>query len=146
MAKHLTRFEPFADLVSFDRLRSFEDLFRDFRQGGLLNHEAPAIRVDVEETDQAYAISAEIPGVRKEDIKVEIDGNHVAISAERKRESEEKQGNSLRSERYWGRQYRSFALQSPVDDSKAEAKYENGVLKLTLPKKADTSTRRIAVD
>lgn len=145
MSNQLTRFEPFADLMSFDPLRGFEDMLREFRQPGLLRQEAPAIRLDVDESDQAYTISAEIPGVRKEDIKVDIDGNRVAISAERKRESEEKQGNSVRSERHWGRQYRSFALQTPVDESKAEARYDNGVLKLVLPKKTDAGGRRLSI-
>lgn len=145
MSKHLTRFEPFADLMTLEPLRGFDELLRDWRHGALLRHEAPAIRLDVEETEQAYTLSAEIPGVRKEDIKVDIDGNRVAISAERQRESEEKKGNSLRSERSWGRQYRSFTLETPVDDSKAEAKYDNGVLKLVLPKKADGNGRRLTV-
>lgn len=146
MSHHLTRFEPFSDLLAFDPLRNFDDLLRDFRQSALQGQEAPPIRIDVAETDQAYTISAEIPGVRKEDIKVDIDGNRVAIAAERKRESEQQQGNTVRSERHWGRQYRSFVLQTPVDDAKAQANYDDGVLKLVLPKKTDSSARRLAVN
>ncbi|WP_305824721.1 Hsp20/alpha crystallin family protein [Massilia brevitalea] len=145
MSKHLTHFEPFADLISFDPLRGFEDLFRELRHPALLRQEAAAFRLDVDETEQAYTVSAEIPGVRKEDIKVDIDGNRVAITAERKVEHEEKQGTSVRSERRWGKQYRSFVLQVPVDEGKAEAKYDNGVLKLVLPKKADAGGRRLAI-
>lgn len=145
MSKQLTTFEPFADLLSFDPLRGFDDLFREFRGPALLRQEAPPIRLDVDETDQAYSVSAEIPGVRKEDIKVEIDGTRVAITAERKRETEERHGNTVRGERHWGRQYRSFNLQCPIDDAKAEASYENGVLKLTLPKKAGATTQRVTI-
>ena len=145
MANHLTPFEPFADLMPFGPARGFDELLREFGRPGLLRQEAPAIRLDVEETDQAYAITADIPGVNKEDIRVEVDGNQVVISAERKHDSEEKKGNTVRSERHWGQQYRAFTLQAPVDDSKAEARYENGVLKLTLPKKAQAGTHRIEI-
>ena len=145
MTKQLTTFEPFADLMSFDPVRGFEEMFRDFRHPGLLRREVPAIRLDVDESEQAYTVCAEIPGVRKEDIKVEIDGSRVAISAERKRETEEKHGSALRSERQWGQQYRSFTLQCPIDDGKAEARYENGVLKLVLPKKAQPGSQRVEI-
>lgn len=145
MADKITTYEPFSDLLSFDPLRGFDELFKEFRHPALLRQDMPAIRLDVDETEQAYTVSAEIPGVRKEDIRIDIDGNRVAISAERKRETEEKQGNTVRSERQWGRQYRSFALQTPVDETRAAAKYDNGVLKLTLPKKADAGTRRVSV-
>src|SRR5207244_6978427 len=94
----------------------------------------------------SYAVLAEIPGVRKEDIQVSIDGNQVAISAEVKRQKEEKQSEkSLRAERYYGRVHRSFALAQDVDQEKAQAKYENGVLELRLPKKAPASTRTLTV-
>lgn len=145
MANHLTPFEPFADLMPFGPVRGFDELLRDFGRPGLSRQEVPTIRLDVEETEQAYAITADIPGVKKEDIKVEIDGNQVAISAERKHDSEEKKGNTVRSERHRGQQYRVFTLQCPVDDGKAEARYENGVLKLTLPKKAQAGTHRLKV-
>lgn len=145
MSRHLAHFEPFADLMHLEPLRGFEDLLREFRHPALLRQEAPDIRLDVEETDQAYAVSAEIPGVRKEDIKVDIDGNRVAISAERNVEHEEKKGSTVRSERRWGKQYRSFVLQVPVDEGKAEAKYEDGVLKLVLPKKSDAAGRRLPI-
>jgi HSP20 family protein len=145
MANHLTPFEPFSDLMAFDPLRGFEEMLREFRRPGHLQQDVPAIRMDVDETDDAYAITADIPGVNKEDIKVQIDGNLVAISAERKQDTEEKKGNTVRSERHWGQQYRAFTLQCPVDDTKAEARYENGVLKLTLPKKAQPTSRRLDI-
>ena len=94
----------------------------------------PRIRLDVAEQNGAYAVRAEIPGARKEDIDVRIEGNRVTISAEMKKEwDDRKEGRVLRSERQYGHASRSFTLASPVDESKAGAKYENGVLELTLP-------------
>ncbi|ALK99605.1 hypothetical protein AB595_12010 [Massilia sp. WF1] len=145
MANHLTPFEPFADLMPFDPRRGFGELLREFRHPAHWDQDMPAIRIDVEETEQAYAITADIPGMNKEDIKVEVDGNQVVISAERKQDTEVKKGNTVRSERHWGQQYRAFTLQCPVDDPKAEARYENGVLKLTLPKKAEAGTHRLEI-
>lgn len=107
---------------------------------------APRIKLDLSEQDGSYAVKAEIPGVRKEDIDVRVDGNLVTISAEVKTEKEEKEGSRvLRRERQQGFASRSFTLACPVDEAKVDAKYDNGVLSLTLPKKAGSSTRRIAV-
>jgi HSP20 family protein len=102
--------------------------------------------MDVKEDDKAYTVHAEMPGVKKEDIQISIDGNQVSIAAEVRKEREEKQGEKvLRSERYYGRVYRAFTLGQDVDQERAQAKYDNGVLELTLPKKAAAATRRLAV-
>jgi len=107
---------------------------------------APRIRIDLTEHDDNYAVKAEIPGVRKEDIDVRIDGNLVTISAEVKKDKEEKkEGRVLRSEREYGYASRSFTLASAVDEAKADAKYANGVLNLLLPKKSTASARRLSV-
>jgi len=104
------------------------------------------IKMDVKEDDKAYLVHADVPGVKKEDIQVSIDGNQVSISAEVKREKDEKQGDKvLRSERYYGRVYRAFSLAQEVDQERAQAKYDNGVLELTLPKKAATTQKRLAI-
>jgi HSP20 family protein len=104
------------------------------------------IKLDVEEQDAAYVVTAEIPGVRKEDIKVDVDGNVVTICAESKTEREEKnRGCVVRSERYYGSLYRSFALGTDIDQSKAQAKYADGVLTLTLPKKSNGSAKRLSI-
>jgi HSP20 family protein len=77
---------------------------------------------------------------------VSIEGNQVSISAEARREKEEKQGEKvLRTERYYGKLYRSFTLGQDVDQESASARYENGVLELTLPKKAAAQQRRLAI-
>jgi HSP20 family protein len=104
------------------------------------------IRIDVEEKDKAYTVRADIPGVKKEDINVRIDGNIVQIDAETKQDKEVKEkGKLLRSERYYGSVSRSFSLSQDIDESKAIAKYENGVLNLELPKKEATAFKRLAV-
>lgn len=148
MANKLTRFDPFNDISHFEPLRTIEDFFRDFRLApGRGLESQPLIKMDVTETDQAYAIKAEIPGMKKEDIKVDIDRNRVSISAESKKEFEEKKGETIiRSERYYGQQYRSFTLASEIDNERAVAKYADGVLELSLPKKAGSTSKKLAVN
>lgn len=148
MANNLMRFDPFGDLTRFDPFRTMDDMLRDMRPGWALRDmpTQPAMRLDVTETDQAYDVKAEIPGVKKEDIKVDVVGNRVSIVAECKQETEEKdKGTVVRSERYYGQQSRVFTLESDIDDSKAEAKYEDGVLHLTLPKKAGATSRKLPI-
>ena len=137
----LRLFDPFS-LEPFDNgLRS---LFRPWREE--LSEAAPRIKLDLSEKDDSYTVKAEIPGVRKEDIDVRIDGNQVTISAEVKTEKEEKEdGRVLRRERQQGYASRSFTLACGVDEAKADAKYKDGVLELRLPKKATTSSKRLAV-
>jgi HSP20 family protein len=102
--------------------------------------------MDVKEDDKAYTVHADIPGVKKEDIHVDIEGNQVSISAESRMEKEEKQGERvLRSERYVGKVARSFTLAHDVDEAKADARYSDGVLELTLPKKAAGTTKKLTI-
>ncbi len=127
---------------------ALDDVFRGFlrpmRWDAAPN--APQIRIDVTEDAAGYVVKAEIPGVRKEDIDVRIDGPQVSISAEVKKESEDrKEGRVLRSERYYGYVSRAFTLASDVDQSQAVAKYQDGVLELKLPKKATTESRKLSV-
>ena len=136
----LSVYDPFAEV--------FPELFRGMLQpiktpGG----EPLEIRIDVKESNGDYVVSAEMPGVKKEDIHVQVDGNRVSISAEVKRESEKKEGERvLRSERYYGSVARSFSLGRALDEAKASAKFENGVLTLTLPKKSAPASKRLAID
>lgn len=148
MANHLTRFDPFGDLARLDPLHNLEEWMRDFSLRPALRdwNVEPRIKIDVAEGDTAYTVKAEIPGVKKEDIHVDVEGNGVTISAELKRESEQKEGKTLRSERYYGQQTRSFTLSSDIDDAKVEAKYTDGVLVLTLPKKPGKASKHVAIN
>lgn len=144
---NITPFSALRDVARLDPFRDFDDFFRGMRLRPMLRDaDLPAeIRLEVTEDDKAYVVKAEIPGVAKDDIHVSVDGNRVAITAEVKREKEEKGKNVLHSERYYGRQYRAFTLESDVDDAKAEAAYKDGVLQLTLPKKAGSAPRKLTV-
>ena len=139
-----------ANIARYPFDEAFDDLLRGFFVRPV-NFEgsqaAPAqFRVDVAESENAYTVRAEIPGVKKDDINISIDGDQVAISAEVKNEKEVKDGERvLRSERYYGKVHRAFALGQPVDESGASAKYTDGILELTLPKKAAQNAKRIAV-
>lgn len=137
---NVIRFDPFDDRFE-DLLRG---LFRPVPAAG--NGNGVQIKVDVTEDEKAYTVQADIPGVNKEDINVAIDGNQVAISAEVKRENEAHEGTRmLRTERYYGKTYRSFALGQEVDETTSEARYANGVLQLVLPKKAAQSARKLTI-
>jgi len=104
------------------------------------------IKLDVSEDDKAYSVHAEIPGVKKEDIHVNIDGSQVSISAEVKNEKEIKEGEKLlRSERYFGKVSRTFILDQDVDEETAQAKYSDGVLELRLPKRSGAKAKSIAI-
>ncbi|HEV2621811.1 MAG TPA: Hsp20/alpha crystallin family protein [Frateuria sp.] len=143
----LTRWNPARSLSRADP-NDFDDFFRGFGLRPMLRdlEVAPEIRVDITENDGAYEIEADVPGVRKEDIDVTIDGSLVSITAEARRESEKKDGSrEVRTERYYGQVFRSFSLPTDVDDAKAQARYENGVLRLHLPKKENGQQRRIKV-
>ncbi len=138
----IQRFDPFNELV--------DDLFKGFLvrpvayngQGDAL----PRMKVEVTERNGAYTVAAELPGVRKEDIQVSIDGAEVTLSAEVKREQEAgKDQRVLHTERTYGKLTRSFTLPQEVDDAKAEAKFKDGVLELTLPKKAAAQRKQISI-
>ena len=137
---NIMRYDPFDDV--------FGDLLKGFfvRPVSFEGQSQFPVKVDVTEDEKSYKVQAELPGVKKEDINVSIDGSHIAISAEVKKEHEEKNGERvLRSERYYGKFSRSFQLAQDVDDSKAEAKYSDGVLQLVLPKKAAESAKKLYV-
>jgi HSP20 family protein len=105
------------------------------------------IKMDVKEQEGSYLVHAEIPGAKREDIHVEIDGNQVSISCEVKQAKEVKDGERvLRSERYYGQVSRSFQLAHDIDEAKSVASFNNGVLELTLPKKAAASSKRLAIN
>ena len=129
----------------------FDDLLRGFfvRPGAVDNAPASQFKVDVREGETFYTVHADIPGVKKDDIRVSVDGNVVSISAEVKRQSETGDGSGagrvLKTERYYGKVARSFTLASELDAAGAQAKYTDGVLELVLPKQAATSARQVTI-
>ena len=132
----------------------FDDFFKDIAPGfyvrPLHGEGVPSptqIKVDVKETDGGYTVHAEVPGVPKEDIQVSIEGNVVSLRAEVRQHDQKAEGEKvLRSERYFGSVARSFQLPVDVDAAQAKAKYDNGVLTLTLPKKQGGSAQRLSIE
>ena len=138
-------------MANITRLDPLDDLFRGFFVRPVdfngTTQQPPSIKMDVKEQGDNYLVHAELPGVRKEDIHVVVDGNQVSISAEIKQEKEVKEGERvLRSERYFGKVSRSFQLGQEIDDAKAAARFNEGVLELTLPKRAASPNKRLTVE
>ena len=139
---NISRYDPFGDV--------FDDLLKGFFVRPMAYEGQPTapgrIKIDVSEKDGAYVVHAEIPGVKKEDIQVNIDGDQVSISAEARAENEVKEEERvLHRERYYGKVARAFRLGTDIDQSGASAKYADGVLELTLPKKADVAGRQLTI-
>jgi HSP20 family protein len=132
----------------------FDDFFKELTPGfyvrplhGDALPNPSQIKIDVQETDEGYKVQAEIPGVAKEDIQVSIDGNVVSLRAEVSQVDEQKKDDKvLRAERYFGSIERSFQLPSEVDAGKAKARYEQGVLTLSLPKKSGSAAQRLQIE
>jgi HSP20 family protein len=101
--------------------------------------------VDVFEKNDKFIVKAEVPGMKEEDIDVSVVGDTLTIKGERKTETEVKEEDYYRCERSYGSFYRSIPLPSAVDASKIEASYEDGLLEVTLPKKAEVKPKKIAV-
>lgn len=133
---NLSRFNPFSDIartMPFGRLDEWFGNLENMMPSRVWEG-VPRIKMDITEDNDAYTIHAEMPGAKKEDIKVQIDGRQVTISAEIKKQTEEKQGErTVYSERYYGRESRTMTLDHEVDEKQASAKYDNGVLELKLP-------------
>jgi HSP20 family protein len=141
-------------MANLVRLDPFNTGFDDWFKGLMLRPmrmdidmpESMQLKMDVTRSDDGYVVKAEMPGVKKEDIHVSVDGSQVTISGEVKRESEEKEGEQvIRSERYYGKVARSFTLPQDIDDAMVAAQYNDGVLELRLPRKAKSAGRKIEV-
>lgn len=147
MSTSMTRFDPVARMLRADPFRAFDDFFSDLRVPSQLRaaDAAPRVRMDVTESGQAYKVKADLPGVKKEDIKVNIDGNQVSISAETSAQSEHEGAATICSERSWGQFYRSFTLPQAVDDTLAKAEFKDGVLELDLPKKTGGNGKPLTI-
>lgn len=137
----LTRFDPVDDL--------FPDFMRRFMRRGVGDFEAapPEIRLDVTEREKDFLVRAEVPGARKEDVRVQIDGNYVSISADVKKEKETKdeKGRVLVKESNYGTATRGFSLAWEIDDKASSAKLDNGVLTLTLPKRQGAGSKLLPI-
>jgi HSP20 family protein len=137
---NITRFDPFSDYMDDVFRRALRPMRWEIEEQPL------QIKLDVQESDKSYTVKAEIPGVKKEDINVQIEGNQVSISAESKREKDVKQdGKVIRSERYYGSLSRSFSLPFEVDQAASNAKYTDGILELTLPKKPNGAAKKLSI-
>ena len=137
---NMTRFNPLED--SFDNLLRGLPVWLPERRAA-----APEkFRMDITETDKEYQVLAELPGAKKDEISITINGNEVAVAVEVKQEKVLKNGDTvLCAERYYGTLKRAFTLGSEVDEASAQAKYNDGVLELTLQKKTAAAAKRIAV-
>lgn len=138
-------------MANITRLDPLDDLFRGFFvrpvdfEGG--PQQPPSIKMDVREAGSDYVVHAELAGCKKEDIHVIVDGNQVSISADVKQTRESKEGERpLRSERYFGKLTRTFQLGQEIDDTKAIAKFSDGILELTLPKRSSVPNKRLHVE
>jgi HSP20 family protein len=150
-------FDSFKEIFTMANLRlfepalsdPFETMFKRFMAPVRLEMENGSLdmRLDVAEMDGLYKVRADLPGVKKDDIKVRIDGNIIQIDAEVKADPtlEATGVKLLRSERLQGAVSRTFSVAQDVDDAKASAKYEDGVLTLELPKKATTASKKITI-
>jgi HSP20 family protein len=139
-------------MSNLTRYNPFDDLLADFGRGFFMKPLAfPAeaevkMKIDVTEDDKSYTVKAEVPGVKKEDIQVDVEGPRVSIRAEVKQEKEEKKGEkTVYSERSYGMASRSFQLPVEIDAQAVKAEYKDGMLNLVLPKKANGGGKRIAI-
>jgi HSP20 family protein len=120
-------------LYGKDPLKLFEDVFSD-KVSLFSSMIAPAFKVDISEDEKAIFIEADMPGIKKEDVKISLEDDVLFISAERSQSEEEKKKGYHRIERSWGSLSRSFTVGENVDAEKIEATYDNGVLKVVVPK------------
>jgi HSP20 family protein len=139
-----------ANIARFDPFNQLDDLFKGFlvrpMRFDIDMPEQMNIKVDVTKNDDTYTVKAEMPGVKKDDISISMDGNMITISGEVKKESEEKKGEEvIRSERYYGRVSRSFTLPQEIDEAKSKATYADGVLQLTLATKTASGSKKLKV-
>ncbi|MFO1362939.1 MAG: Hsp20/alpha crystallin family protein [Burkholderiales bacterium] len=139
---NVTRYDPFNDL--------FDDLMKGFFVRPIAADAATAaprgMKLEVSEQPEAFKVQAEIPGVKKDEIQVTIDGDQVTIGAEVRNEKDVKEGERVvHSERYYGRVSRAFRLGTEIDQSKAQARYTDGVLELVLPKKVTAAARKLTI-
>jgi HSP20 family protein len=133
--------------MGFNPFKNFDDIFRGAAVRSLLRDidTTGDMKMDLTENDSSYTVKVDIPGVSKDDINVSVEGNQVSIQAETRHEESHTEGKEIYSERYVGKNFRSFTLPQEVDSTKCDAQYANGVLTLNLPKKSNGQSKRLPV-
>jgi HSP20 family protein len=146
----LTRWQPFREITSLqERVNQlFNDVFSEIASPdrSSLTSFSVAPRTDVYEEDDRILLEMEMPGMREEDVHLTLEGNTLSISGERKIENDRKPGRYQRVERYYGSFSRTFTLPATVDPDSVEAKYEHGILHVSMAKKANARPRQIKVN
>jgi len=139
----IVRWDPFSDLVQLrDEIgRWFEGLERTRERKSAVW----APEVDIRETDKEITITADLPGMKLEDIDVSVDENQLVIKGERKLEKKEEEKDYVRVERSYGSFYRSFSIGIPVKEDQIKASYKDGVLKIVVPKAEAKKPKKIAI-
>ena len=147
MSRHLVpwsgRLPQFVGEFEREMENLMEQFFANGIKAGTVHAFAP--RTTVAETDDAYVVEADLPGLKPEEIHVEIHGNELWVSGERKQEKEEKGKNYHRIEQEYGCFERVVPLAAPVNEEKITAKYQDGVLKVTVPKSEAVKPKRVPV-
>jgi len=143
----IIRWDPFRDWMTLrERMNKlFDESFtgREEEQGSVAGTWSPS--VDIHETDKELVLTAEVPGVDEDDLEVNVEGNTLSIRGKREFEKETKEEDFHRIERSYGSFYRSFSLPNYVDQDKINAEYDDGLLKLTMPKKAELKAKKVKV-
>jgi HSP20 family protein len=143
----IIRWDPFRDLVSLREKmnRLFEDAVTSRGEEKDLVTSSWAPAVDIYEDENELVLTAEVPGIEEKDIEIKLEDNTLSIHGERKMEKETKEENYHRLERAYGSFYRSFTLPNYIDQEKIQAQHENGVLKITMPKRPELKTRKVRI-
>jgi HSP20 family protein len=145
----LARWTPMGNLQSFQN--EMNRIFNEFFRGGNGEEAGSGLStwtppVDIHETDDALVIKAELPGISKDDVSIDVHQNTLTLRGQRKHEAEVKQDNYHRMERAYGTFQRSFVLPTMIDQEKVQATFKDGVLELHLPKLESAKPRRIAIN
>ncbi len=144
----IIRWDPFRDLMTLrERMnRLFEDVFTSARgeEKDLISSSwTPA--VDIYEDENQLVLTAEVPGIEEKDIEIKLEDNTLSIRGERKMEKETNEENYYRIEMAYGSFYRSFSLPNYIDQDKIQAEHENGILKITMPKRPELKPRKVKI-
>ncbi len=143
----IIRWDPFRDMVSLrERMnRAFDDVFAGRGEDKDLTPSSWAPSVDIYETENELVLTAEVPGIAEKDIEIRVEDNTLQLRGERKFEKETKEENYHRIERSYGSFYRAFTLPNSIDPESIKAEHENGVLRITMPKRQELKPRTVKI-